>query len=326
MTIEEACGAYLRDLEARSIRDSTKQGYETLFRQLQVFAAESGMDSIAEIGTGAVRRWREGWECADSTHGKRLKQLKAFFAFAKQEGWITRSPLDGVRPPKSNSRPTMPLRVDEMCALLSAAARKPREQALLLLLRYSGLAILDGVTLRRDAVTAGGELALRRAKSGELVTVALPDTALAALESVALPGRSHYFWTGVSKPVTAAKFWRKQLRSVADEAGISGFHPHRLRDTFAVDLLLAGVLIQDVSSLLGHGSVATTERYYAPWNLARRDRLSRIVREVHQRDPILLAFTPKKPAGAVAAAPAEASLATHPVPEPTRCAHAQDTT
>jgi len=38
-----------------------------------------------------------------------------------------------------------------------------------------------------------------------------------------------------------------------------------LRDTFAVELLLAGVPIDQVSILLGHASVKTTERHYAPF-------------------------------------------------------------
>jgi len=217
----------------------------------------------------------------------------------------------------------MPLSMNEMTALLAAAEQRPREHAILLLLRYSGLAIMDAATLRRAAVKATGELVLRRAKSGELVTVALPDPVAAELDAVAAPSRDHFFWTGRSEPATAAKYWRAQLSGVAAAAGIERFHTHRLRDTFAVELLLAGVLIQDVSTLLGHSSVATTERYYAPWNLARRERLAEIVRKVHQRDPILLALTPKKPAGNAAnTLPAEAGLATHHVPKPTRRAYA----
>jgi site-specific recombinase XerD len=46
-----------------------------------------------------------------------------------------------------------------------------------------------------------------------------------------------------------------------------------LRDTFAVELLLDGMAIQDVSRLLTHDSIATTERYYGRWVKARRDRL-----------------------------------------------------
>ena len=57
--------------------------------------------------------------------------------------------------------------------------------------------------------------------------------------------------------------------------------------SFAVELLLADVSIEDVSVLLGHSSVQTTERNYAQWDRSRRDRLARIVRDAHKRDPLL---------------------------------------
>jgi integrase/recombinase XerD len=54
---------------------------------------------------------------------------------------------------------------------------------------------------------------------------------------------------------------------------------HRLRDTFAVHLLEKGVPIGDVSVLLGHTSVKTTERSYAKWVKARQDRLDTLVED-----------------------------------------------
>ena len=99
-----------------------------------------------------------------------------------------------------------------------------------------------------------GELILRGAKSGELVTVLLPDEALAAPKAIEQPARQHYFWTGESDPVTACKYWRSRLKLLASGAGIDGFHPHRLRDTFAVELLLSDMCIDDLSTLLGSSS------------------------------------------------------------------------
>ena len=320
MRIADACDAYLRDVEAQNLSQSTRRGYKSLFRQLSTFARDGGLEAIGEIDANAVRRWREQWTCAYSSQRQRLAMLKAFFSFAEAHGWVSKSPVTGIRPPKSDSSPTMPLSADEVRALLGAAESKPKEKALLLLLRYSGLAIGDAARLERSAVHYGGELILRRSKSGELVTVLLPAEAVIALDTIAQPSRRHYFWTGRSLPATVPKYWRKRLAAVADDAGVEGFHPHRLRDTFAVELLLAGVSMQDVSTLLGHSSVQTTERYYAPWNQARRRRLMEFVREVHRQDPILLEFTPKKPAGVAPTTPAEASLATTHVPKPTRVA------
>ena len=45
------------------------------------------------------------------------------------------------------------------------------------------------------------------------------------------------------------------------------------RDTFAVELLLAGVPIDQVSLLLGHSSIKVTERHYAPFVKARQEQL-----------------------------------------------------
>jgi len=53
------------------------------------------------------------------------------------------------------------------------------------------------------------------------------------------------------------------------------FHTHMLRDTFAVELLLEGVPLEEVSKLLTHTSVAVTEKHYSPWVKARREKLER---------------------------------------------------
>ena len=58
--------------------------------------------------------------------------------------------------------------------------------------------------------------------------------------------------------------------------------PHMFRDTFAVEMLLAGVPIDQVSILLGHKSVKITEKHYAPWVKARQDQLAASVRNAWQ--------------------------------------------
>jgi site-specific recombinase XerD len=50
------------------------------------------------------------------------------------------------------------------------------------------------------------------------------------------------------------------------------------RDTFAVELLLAGVPLDQVSLLLGHGSIKVTEKHYAPFVKARQQQLETSVR------------------------------------------------
>ena len=52
-----------------------------------------------------------------------------------------------------------------------------------------------------------------------------------------------------------------------------------LRDTFAVEMLLAGVPLEQVSILLGHRSIKITEKHYAPWVKARQEQLAANVRK-----------------------------------------------
>ena len=54
------------------------------------------------------------------------------------------------------------------------------------------------------------------------------------------------------------------------------------RDTFAVEMLLAGLPLEQVSILLGHKSVKITEKHYAPWVKARQELLAANVRKAWQ--------------------------------------------
>ena len=290
VTIAKACSTFLdEELRFRNRAQGTIQGYEAVFRTLSSWAGANGLALLEDLDERAIRAWMNGWTCRPSTTRQRLSLMKRFFLFAVERGWVPQSPLATLRSPRSDSSPTMPLTVPEMRALLAAAKDQPKERGLILLMRYSGLAIGDAVTLSREALV-GTELTLRRAKSGELVMVDLPHVVVRAIRRLRGPSPDFFWWSGRSKPVTSAKYWRSRLGGVAARAGVEGFHPHRLRDTFAVALLTAGVSIEDVSSLLGHSSIQTTERHYAPWDRRRRDRLTRVVRAANRLDPLLAAM------------------------------------
>jgi len=52
---------------------------------------------------------------------------------------------------------------------------------------------------------------------------------------------------------------------------------HRLRGTFAVDLLEKGVPLEEVSKLLEHESIKAAERHHAKWVKGRQGRLDSLV-------------------------------------------------
>ena len=76
------------------------------------------------------------------------------------------------------------------------------------------------------------------------------------------------------------------LKEFGDQHGIPGLRPHRFRDSFAVNFLNAGGSLDDLKILLGHSSVAVTERHYAPWCKSRQTALeARVARNLNPEPP-----------------------------------------
>ncbi|MGB7562898.1 MAG: tyrosine-type recombinase/integrase, partial [Candidatus Acidiferrales bacterium] len=98
----------------------------------------------------------------------------------------------------------------------------------------------------------------------------------------------YYFWSGAGKLDSVVRSWQTRLRKLFTLAGIHRGHAHRFRDTFAIELLLAGVPIERVSILLGHQSVRITEKHYNPWVRSRQEQLEADIERAWTRDPLVL--------------------------------------
>jgi integrase len=87
-------------------------------------------------------------------------------------------------------------------------------------------------------------------KTGTPVYLPLPDFTLEALEQT--PVERYFFWRGNGKLKSAVAYWQRILAKVYKAAGVTDAHAHRFHDTFAVELLLSRVTLDQVSFLLGH--------------------------------------------------------------------------
>ena len=63
---------------------------------------------------------------------------------------------------------------------------------------------------------------------------------------------------------------RKKLKAVAESIGITGFHPHILRHTYASQAVKAGVPLPYLSDILGHESTSFTAKVYISLDLQGR--------------------------------------------------------
>lgn len=305
-TISEACEAFLQDAVARNLREKTVYKYRLLFRQLESFAQANGFRFLKELDTAALRIFRASWKDGNLAALKKLERLRSFFRFALGSKWIAENPTAELKSPKVNTRPTLPFTHEEMIRILQACdryrdgygrtgqANARRLRAFVLLLRYSGMRIGDAVRCAVDRLN-GSKLFLYTQKTGVPVYCPLPDFVVNALEEIPRSSERYLFWTGESKLQSATGDWQAKLKRLFGSAGISDGHAHRFRDTFAVELLLAGVPLERVSILLGHNSIKVTEKHYAPWVRARQEQAEADVRRAWSEDPLVLVETKGTP-------------------------------
>jgi integrase/recombinase XerD len=189
-----------------------------------------------------------------------------------------------VRPKQPFDAQHLPEEGPEWKAIMKQVQDHPQLLAVTLLMRRAGLRISDAVTFHRDRLMADGSILLYMSKTEEPVSVPVHPQLRGALDALTPNSAGYYFWSGESAIATATDNWRGRLGKVFKDAGIKGAHPHRFRDTFAVDLLLRGVPLDQVSILLGHSSVKVTERHYLAFVAARREQIANSVRRAWAKE------------------------------------------
>jgi integrase/recombinase XerD len=300
VTVSDACEAFLVDCRRRNLKASTIRSYEKTLQYLHHFCVGQDLKLVSEVNQAVLLEFQNGRETPrergdgkpsqlePSTVRKELQTLRAFFRFLVDQDHAEENFAKKLRPPKESRRPTLPFSQTDVEALIGAAnaleddnpyilaKTRKRAVAVLLTMLYSGLRISDVATLERKRVNLrNGGLLLRMEKTGEPVYVKLGRPAMDALAALPAEG-PYFFWSGQSAPATAIGNMRRTVDRVCAKAGVEG-HPHRFRDTFAVRMLEKGVPIDQVSILLGHTSVKTTEKYYAPWVRSRQRLLDAAV-------------------------------------------------
>ena len=313
MPVTEACEAFLADAEAQRLSEASIKKYRVLLvnarnaekpdkysPSLSVFCAETGLQFTSQITLAALTRFRGQWKDGAISGGKKLERLRAFGRFLVDRGWWNENIALKLKRPKVTDPPTMPFTQSEVAALLAACDQftdwhgapgqenARRLRAFVLFLRYSALRIGDATTCAVDRLF-GHKVFLRTQKTGVPVYIPLPRFVVEALDDCPRKSEPYWFWTGEGSRETATGNWRRTFRRLCAIAGVKGGHPHRFRDTLAVELLLEGVPMERVSILLGHSSVKIAERHYAPWVQARQAQLEADLERVWRKGPLVQA-------------------------------------
>jgi len=286
----------------RNLSPHTLRAYRGDLERFLTFLARDYLDvgpaavRAEDVEPAAVRAFlaamtRDG--LARSSQGRSLAAVRSMFRFACLSGRIGASPAAGVRTPKKEKTLPRHLRPGEVERVLDApSADRPlerRDRALLELLYATGLRVGELVSLNWRDLDLGARVLRVVGKGGKERMVPFGKPAAAALRAWLADWEEHVDDSAAGEdPVflnsRGARLGDRSVRRILDRhtaaAGVpAGVHPHTLRHTFATHMLEEGADLRTIQELLGHSSLATTQRY----THVEIERLLRIYRESHPR-------------------------------------------
>lgn len=278
-TVKQLREDFIAKIEGENLSNETVRKYKTLFDQLDTFSTKKGVRYVDELNYEMLMAFRQEWNDGPLSTSKKLERLRSIMNFAIDREWVTKNAAKMIKSPKVKQSPTLPFTAEEMQTILKTAS-DPMMRAFILVMRFSGLRISDTAMLAIDRVK-DNKITLYQAKTGEPVAVKIPQMVTDELQTMEAKSAKYFFWSGTSSSRTLVSVWGEKLRSLFKKAGIATGHSHRFRDTFAVNLLSAGVSIDDVSTLLGHTNVRITQKHYSPWVKARQAALDAAVEKAN---------------------------------------------
>jgi integrase/recombinase XerD len=288
VTVEDAVKTFLESKSGEDLSPATITKHKLTLRRLKEHCKAQGVTLLADVTLPVLTAWRATWkEKAPVAKRNNQERVRSFFRYCADADFITKNPALKLSPvkvkhdEKENVRPLEPKQFDALIKAVDhvkelTPAATVRVKALMRLQRYAGLALVDAAMLSKEELVKDGaayRIVTSRQKSGEPVNNVIPTWLAEELLVVKNGNPKYVFWSGESTPKSAVSYFDKLYRKCFKQAKIptEGQLSHRLRHTFAVELLKAGVDIRTVSKALGHASVTTTEKYYARWNRAQQD-------------------------------------------------------
>ena len=273
-----------RRIALDKLAESTAHRYRHTVREFKTFLEERKIVLLRDITKPLVESfkvWRAGRiKSRNFSRGGTSLALDAailhrVFAIGVEYEILEKNPvrMEG-RPGDNPERGAQPFSAAQLEKLKQAAGP---ELFIFLLLRWTGMRGSDVVGLTWDDIHFDRrEIERVTQKRRKPVIIPIHSELLFALE-VEFERRSPRPEDQVLPPnrergrMTRPRLYQR-CKSMGRRAGIEDAHPHRFRDTFAVDMLARGATPYDVAKLLGD-EIATVEKHYAPFVRELRERV-----------------------------------------------------
>ncbi len=293
-------GDYERHLVSeRDLTPHTVRAYLADVTGVLDHAQRLGQHDVTELDLRTLRSWlakQQSMGRSRTTLARRATAARVFTAWLARTGRTSHDPGAALGSPKAHRTLPAVLRADEARDLLTAAAELAddgsplglRDVAMLELLYATGIRVGELVGLDLDDVDDERHLIRVLGKGRKERSVPYGRPAARALTFWTRHGRPQVLADGAGPALfLGARGRRIDQRAVrtlvhqriADVPDAPDIGPHGLRHSAATHLLEGGADLRSVQELLGHASLATTQRY----THVTTDRLRRAYQQAHPR-------------------------------------------
>jgi len=206
------------------------------------------------------------------TVNRKLASIRSFFKFLLKKGYIKIHPAEAIFGPKQGRELPQFLTVDEVFRILDKHKVETfldfRNKAILELLYATGIRVSELVGLNLDDVDLKTGKIFVYGKGRKYRLVFMGEKAKQALENylqvrkgLVKKGIERALFLNVRGERLSARSVERIVKKYSIHAVFKDVYPHMLRHSFATHLLNQGADLRMVQELLGHVSLATTQKY-----------------------------------------------------------------
>ncbi len=199
---------------------------------------------------------------------RKLAAIRTLYRYLWRDGAIPASPAEGVATPKQDKPLPRALSVDAAKAVVEAprstGARAVRDRAVLEAFYSTGarLSELAGINVGDIEWEAGVVRLSGKGRKERIVPIG--SKALSAIRAYCEAfgvRRTGPLFVGESGRRLSSRTIARIVTAAGRTAGEPDTSPHTLRHSFATHLLEGGADLRAIQEMLGHASLATTQRY-----------------------------------------------------------------